>query len=1052
MSTIHQQLSTQYHLWELRGRGWFTYPEPVALEPPFQAFSGYRINEGGVTDDARRPSITGKLWSRLGGVITPKARSEPTDAEELDDTPVTGWTRATCIELPITFPKAKRYRRENMESFLRMCRTCHEPVSFEVLADAKEIGFQWACSPSDAVHLKAQSGTHFPGQILREETEGLSSCWQETGGHYAVAEIGLARDFLLSIETGHGDLMSGLIGAMSGFAEREMGLFQVMFEPVGHPWGDAMIAATTKRDGSPIFNDRSDLVREAAVKARSPMYAVVVRLVTCAESSDRAWALLSPMVVALNVLARPNGNHLVPLAMQDYDAEDQEEDILRRQSHRWGMLLSQEELLSLVRFPGDEVVSTKLRQDTGRTRSAVSFPANGLFLGWNDHAGTRAPVRLTPAQRVRHMHVIGGTGTGKTTFLFNLIQQDMESGNGFALLDPHGDLVDRILDYVPPDRQKEVVLIDAGDEEYSVGFNVLSAKADYEKTLLASDLVGVFQRLSTSWGDQMGVVFRNAILAFLERPEGGTLADVQRFLLEPDFRSNVLETVTDPDVVYYWRVGFPKLGGTKSIGPVLTRLQTFLSPKPIRYMVSQRDSKLDIGAMMDSGKILLVKLPLGLMGAENSYLLGSLIVSKIQQAAMARQRMPEEQRRFFALYVDEFQNFITPSMAEILSGTRKYQLSLVLAHQDLEQLGRNDAVGSAVRSNAGTRVVFRVGDADARELAKGFTHFEAEELQSLSTGQAIMRVERGDNDFNLSVPFPSAPEDGDSKARRDEIIARSRRQYARARTDVEGDDRQRLAELSRTSAAKRKEAKASPEPPQVAPPESPSPRLAEPEPPAAPPEQPPVVQSTEEQAPEPSTPKYETTQLRADLEELGRGGEIHKAAQAELKVVAESKGFRATIERQLPGSLDTVDLYVERDGVAIACEVTVTNTLEYELRNITKCLRAGVPLIAVIALDESKRSRLAAAIENSLSSAEQSRVKCLMKDDFEALLDTVHPSSAKSKLSQQPPTKERVVKGWKVRTNATPPDNQDVGAVEQELAATLGDNLRRRRSKPKDSE
>ena len=227
---------------------------------------------------------------------------------------------------------------------------------------------------------------------------------------------------------------------------------------------------------------------------------------------------------------------------------------------------------------------------------------------------------------------------------------------------------------------------------------------------------------------------------------------MQRFLLEPDFRASVLETVLDADVVYYWKKGFPQLGGSKSIGPVLTRLQTFLSPKPIRYMVGQRDTKLDIAEIMDSGKILLVKLPQGLMGAENSYLLGSLIVSKIQQAAMARQRMAESQRRLFTLYVDEFQNFITPSMAEILSGARKYRLSLVLAHQELAQLGRNDAVASAVLANAGTRVVFRVGDSDARELAKGFAHFEPEALQSLAVGEAIIRVERSDQDFNLSVP------------------------------------------------------------------------------------------------------------------------------------------------------------------------------------------------------------------------------------------------------------------------------------------------------------
>ncbi len=1036
MKTVHEQLSAQYFRWELRGRGWFTYPQPVALEPPFEYFPGYHLSDSHIFDDARRSSVTERILGKIGNWISPKI--DPAPPHEEPEREVAEWSRSECVELAITFPKVKRFSREHMESFLRMCRSCTAPISFEILADASEIGFQWVCSREDAGLLKVQTETHFVGYTIQERPNQLVGHWDQSGQNYAVAEIGLGRDFLLSIGAGKSDFLNGLLASMSVFEEAEMGLFQLIFEPAQNPWGDSMVQAATKPDGSAMFRNCPDLPREAATKARSPLFAVVIRLVTCAASSDRAWALLAPMIVALNALGRPEGNHLVPLAMADYPAEAQEEDILRRQSHRWGMLLSLDELLSIIRFPNEDISSKRIRHDGGKTRAASHLPKEGLFLGWNEHLGMRTPAMLTPEQRVRHMHVIGGTGTGKTTFLLNLILQDIKAGHGFALLDPHGDLVDRLLACVPPHRINDVVLIDAGDEEFSVGFNILNAKADYEKTLLASDLVGVFQRLSTSWGDQMAVVLRNAILAFLERPEGGTLADVQRFLLEPDFRSKVLETVNDPDVVYYWRKGFPLLGGSKSIGPVLTRLQTFLSPKPIRYMVNQRESKLDIGEVMDSGKILLAKLPLGLMGAENSYLLGSLLVSKIQQAAMARQRMPEYQRRLFTLYVDEFQNFITPSMAEILSGTRKYRLSLVLAHQELEQLGRNDAVGSAVRANAGTRVVFRVGDHDARELAKGFSHFEAEALQNLSVGEAIVRVERSDNDFNLSVPPFALMDDDRAEANRAEVIARSRAQYARARDDIEFEDRQRhLAEEELP--------KAKPVPRRVKEINVPETSI-----------QPPIVeefaapQTLAQISAEPPQPKYQTTTIRADLEELGRGGEIHKAAQAEFKILAERRGFRATIERQLPDSLDTVDLYLERDGTVIACEVNVTNTLEYELRNINKCLRAGVPLVAVLALDPDKHARLSAAIDTQLTVDQKARVKCLMKEDFEAMLDAFQPVAQPTSPTEVPPRSQtKMVKGWKVRTNAIPTAEQDISDVEKELAATLGENLRRRKAKKK---
>jgi hypothetical protein len=1036
MMTPHEQLSAQYLQWELRGRGWFVHSEPVALEPPFQRFRGYQISASGNADDARKPSLAERLLKSAGRWLN-TAPDVPTDPEETDtEKEVTGWSRESCLEVVLTFPKSPRYRREQMESFLRMCRTCQEPLSFEILADHQEIGIQWACSPEDATQIKTYAETHFPGFSARIEDGQLLQAWEGTGRKYAAAEIGLGRDFLLPLETGKTELLPGLLSALSALEAGEMGLFQVIFEPVVEPWGEGMVDVSTQHDGTPMFKNRPDLAREAAIKARSPLYAVVVRLVTCAEEAPRAWTLLASMTVALNAVARPGGNHLVPLALDDYPPEAQEDDILNRQSHRWGMLLSQDELLSLIRLPDDSVVSKKLRQDSGRTRGFTGTESSGLLLGWNEHAGQRSGVFLTAEQRVRHLHVIGGTGTGKTTFLMNLIRQDMEGSQGFALLDPHGDLIDRLLALVPDNRLDDVVLIDAGDEEFSVGFNILAARSDYQKTLLASDLVSVFQRLSTSWGDQMTVVLRNAILAFLERPEGGTLADVQRFLLEPDYRSKMLESVTDADVVYYWKKGFPQLGGSKSIGPVLTRLQTFLSPKPIRYMVTQRNAKLDIQAIMDSGKILLAKLPQGMMGSENSYLLGSLLVSKIQQAAMARQRMPESQRRLFTLYVDEFQNFITPSMSEILSGARKYRLSLVLAHQELAQLGRNDAVGSAVLANAGTRVVFRVGDSDARELAKGFAHFEPDALQSLGIGEAIIRIERSDQDFNLRVPIGPA-EEADGESKRQEVITRSRSQYATARSEIEASERRRLADLADAPLAKRNE---------VAKPEStPIPPVPSPLPP-----QPILQEHKQAEQPEIVSLKYETTSLKADLEELGRGGDIHKAAQLEFKRLAEARGFRATIERQLPDSLDTVDLYLERDGVKIACEVSVTNTLEYEMKNVTKCLRAGVSQVLVLSVDSEKHRRLSAAVANLLSPEEHKLVRCLMKEEFADFLDSLPPPVVQKPLGSATEGKAKMVKGWKVRTNTVPTPQEDVSQVEKELAATLAENLRRRKTKKRE--
>jgi hypothetical protein len=369
---------------------------------------------------------------------------------------------------------------------------------------------------------------------------------------------------------------------------------------------------------------------------------------------------------------------------------------------------------------------------------------------------------------------------------FNLISQDIVNGDGVAVFDPHGDLVDKILGVIPPERIADVVLVDPSDEEFSIPFNCLSSHSPQEKMLLASDLVSIFQRLSSSsWGYQMTALCQNTVGAFLESDRGGTIADLRRFLVEPGFRDEFLKSVEEPEVVYFWQKTFPHLYAKKSVGSILTRLESFLSQRPIRRMVSQPENRLDFAHIMDTGKIFLAKLPEGLLGKKNSHFLGSLLISKFNQAAMSRQARQVADRRDFWIYVDEFANFITPSMAEILSGARKYRVGLTLAHQELHQLERNPDVASAVLTHPFTRIVFRVGDDDAKKLADGFSFFEAKDLRNLEAGQAVCRVERSDFDFNLSVPLHAEPDPGEAAKRRQEVITASRETYGTPRADVE---------------------------------------------------------------------------------------------------------------------------------------------------------------------------------------------------------------------------------------------------------------------------
>jgi predicted DNA-binding transcriptional regulator AlpA len=525
------------------------------------------------------------------------------------------------------------------------------------------------------------------------------------------------------------------------------------------------------------------------------------------------------------------------------------------------------------------------------------------------------------------------------------------------VLDPHGDLIDEILGRIPERRAEDVLLLDPSDEAYPVGFNVLQANSEIEKNLLGSDLVAVFRRLSTSWGDQMTSVLGNAVLAFLESTEGGSLVDLRRFLVDSGFRTAFLKTVRDPEVVYYWERTFPILVG-KPQGPILTRLDTFLRPKLIRYMVAQKENRFDLAGIMNEGKIFLAKLAQGAIGEENAYLLGTLLVSKFQQLAMSRQQTAAALRRNFYLYIDEFHNFVTPSMASILSGARKYRLGLILAHQELQQLTSRDAdVASAVIANPYTRICFRLGDFDAKKLADGFSFFEAKDLQNLQVGEAICRVERAEFDFNLKTrPLPVIDPET-ARKRREQLVAHSREHYARPREAVEAA----LIPTDRPS-----------------PPSKPSFAIPAKQKKAA------------------SSPTVMPAQAPDVTQVPGRGGPQHKYLQDLIKRWAVGRGYTVTLEKQVLDGLGIVDLVLEKRGcVSVACEICVTTSPDHELQNAEKCLAAGFGKVFLVAPDKEVLQRVRSRAASVVPPNQMKKVQFVLPEQVFGAISVLEAGAAR---------------------------------------------------------
>jgi len=985
MATIHQQISEQFYRWELRGRGWKVFGEPVQLEPPFVPFSLCLFPETPPVDTGRRPSFLGSLVRGLGKKLATEAPThiEPT-SEEPEPIP---FARNSIIELQASLPAELDIDNEEFEQFLSNLSLCREPIAFELLGIYNKVTAQFAAGSIDASTMRRQLQAYFPEAVFKASENVLAQAWETCSGEETlVVECGLAREFILMLGSGKPDPFVGIVGALSELQAGELGLFQVLWQPVNENWHEIIVNAVTDlsgderweesilrsvtgEDGKPLFVNKPELTKVAKEKVAQPLYAAVVRIAAKAETFERAVEIVRDLAGSLHVFARPGGNELIPLRNDDYPFAEHVEDVIRRQSRRSGMLLNSDELIGFVHLPSSAVRSQVLQRQSGKEAPAIVRQQKGLLLGNNVHLGESIPVRLTPEQRVYHAHIIGATGTGKSTLLFNLIRQDIENNQGVAVLDPHGDLVEKILGIIPPERIKDVILVDPADEEFSIGFNILSAQNDHEKTLLASDLVSVFQRLSTSWGDQMQSVLQNAILAFLNSSKSGTLADLRRFLVEPAFRLEFLKTVSDPNVLYYWQMGFTHLSGNKSIGPVLTRLEMFLAQRPIAHMVSQPENRLDFGNIMDSGKIFLAKLPEGLLGKENSYLLGAVLVSKFQQLVMARQAKKIAARRDFWIYIDEFANFITPSMAEILSGARKYRIGLTLAHHELHQLQRSSDVASAVMTHPFTRIVFRVGDEDAKRLAGSFSSFEADDLTNLETGHAICRVERTNFDFNLSVPMPDLPSDEEMAARQQEVVAASRATYGTPRAQVEAMLRQAWeVETQKPATVKLKPLPDEP---------MPSPLSVKPIAPLPPPA--PKALEPKAEAPKETDSEKKIIEPPRDL---GRGGAQHKAIQQRIKKAAEELGFRSVIEKLLQDNPGSVDLLLERENQTIACEISFTTTVDHEVGNVSKCLKAGFSMVVVICLDEERLKKIEKAVSGSLGPEVAGRVQYFKPDPF----------------------------------------------------------------------
>lgn len=957
---------------------------------PFYIHTARFINTSKPIDDGLKPTWFG----RISNLFNPKEPKKVPANTKVQAFPFSHEHTPLCC-LSISLTKGYKVAAEMVEELLFMLSSATAPISFEIIATHESIRLQWVCRITDARLVHSQLVAYFPDIVIYESDEESTSLINEDLGCY-MSDFGLKEEFMRPLKMKgrfDPDPYIGLFGSLEQLHEGEQAAIQILFQGTINPWSESILQSVMDTGGQPFFLDAPEMVPLSKEKISAPLFSVIVRVIGQGDGQEDSFSVFQRISDGIRKTTQSPTNSLIPLSSHDYPIDEYYIDILSRQSRRTGMLLNSRELAILVHFPSASVLSNKLERDSQRTKLAPDITiGHQLILGTNYHQGIEQQVSVHSSQRLKHTHIIGATGTGKSTLLTNLITQDIQNGNGLAVLDPHGDLIETILSRIPEKRRDDVVLIDSADSEYPIGFNILSAHSEIEKEILSSDLVNVFKRLSTSWGDQMNSVLANAILAFLESNKGGTLMDLRRFLIEKPFREQFLKTVTDPAITYYWQKEYPLLK-TNSIGPILTRLDAFLRPKLIRNMIAQKKG-LDFGQLLNTKKIVLIKLSQGLIGTDNSYLLGTFMVAKIHQAAMARQAKAITDRTDFFLYIDEFQNFITESMSAILSGARKYYLGLVLAHQDMQQLTRYDTeLANSFLSNAGTRICFRVGEQDARKLEDGFSFFDAKDLQNLKTGEAIVRIDRPENDFNLTTTQVEEIGNKQAETAKDQIVLYSRNTYGTPKHEVETFLQETIVSY---------------QPPEI------KEALVEK----------PVLQpkTVEEKIEEPRE-VVEEKNVVVPIEELPEEtvtGVIerkletqHRYIQALIKRMAEARGYKATMEALTPNGNGRVDVSLEKNQKRIACEVCITTPHTWEVQNIQKCLTARYDIVVSISPEKKILQSIRHEVETSIPKDQQAKILFFEPDAFFAYLD--------EEITKEANTETRF-KGYRVKVeyNAIP--------------------------------
>ncbi len=729
--------------------------------------------------------------------------------------------------------------------------TSRDYVSFEIACTDKKISFYINCPVSLRDLVEKQIHAQYPHAFIDEVP--IYNPFPENA-ETAVAELQLQKPYFYPLRTYknmESDPLNAVTNAMSKLQEGEGAAVQFVVLPAGTDWqkqprkialeiqqgknpdtvtqdkfskflGEVARGMSRAVSGKSEGEDKKDLsgqsqpihltpmqqeiVKRLEEKASRPGYKTNIRIVTASTTPGNAKVHLSNIQAAFLQFNMPPFNALKSSGRAHRDIMRDYIFRIFRGSFFGELILNTEELTSLWHLPSGYLETPNIKWLISKKAPApINLPTQGLLLGKNEYRGQETKVFMERDDRRRHMYIIGRTGVGKTEIMKNMAVQDIQNGEGLCIIDPHGDFIEDILPHIPKERAEDVVLFDPSDIERPQGLNMLEAPNEAQKDFAVQEMISIFYKLVTDPA-MLGPMFehnmRNAMLTLMADEEHpGTLVDIPRIFTDMEFQKYKVSKVQDPLVRAFWEKEMAKTSDfhkSEMLGYLVSKVGRFVENSMVRNIVGQPHSSFNFRSIMDEGKILLVNLSKGKVGEMNAKLLGLIIVSKLQMAALSRADMREGERKDFYLYVDEFQNFITDAFDSILSEARKYRLNLIIAHQYLAQLEQgagaqgagSKSLRDAVFGNAGTMVAFRIGVEDAESIAKEmsptFNEFDLVNVERFNGFIKLMLNGTASKPFNMATYALPKPTDRQKEVA-EAIRQLSRLKHGRPRAQVEAE-------------------------------------------------------------------------------------------------------------------------------------------------------------------------------------------------------------------------------------------------------------------------